>query len=225
MGSRPGLQGDDHLRDAWQPAAARSPDEVRLHARYGGPAGRLQLLRRAHRPLDCRARGGEDDLRSRRALRAVLGGGEPCQETLGHAGVEGRTLGRPDPHLCDFKTAGALKPGEALAPLFLEGVDDTFLLQCQANVVEAVDEAVLAEGVDLEGHGLSVLPQDLLLGQVNGELFLCLRVHHQHLYLVLRQSDGKHAVLETIVEKYVREARRDDAADAKVVDGPRRMLA
>jgi hypothetical protein len=43
-----------------------------------------------------------------------------------------------------------IKPGRLLCPLLLKRVDLVGLLESEANVIEAVDEALLAEGVNVE---------------------------------------------------------------------------
>lgn len=47
---------------------------------------------------------------------------------------------------------------------------------------------------------------------------------HQLVNLRPREDDGKHPVLEAVVVKDIGEGGRDDAANAKVAEGPRRML-
>eukprot|EP00955_Chlamydomonas_euryale_P085067 364050-Chlamydomonas_euryale.AAC.18 len=50
---------------------------------------------------------------------------------------------------------------------------------------------------------------------------------HKHIctHLLARQHDWQHAVLEAVVEEDVGKRRRDDCANAKVMQRPRRMLA
>src|SRR3546814_3382819 len=63
----------------------------------------------------------------------------------------------------------ALGPGLAHLARFLEDGDPVGLLQGEADVVEAVHQAVLAEGIDVEGDGAAVRPGDLLLLQIDGD--------------------------------------------------------
>mmetsp|Transcript_32545 Transcript_32545/g.80233 ORF Transcript_32545/g.80233 Transcript_32545/m.80233 type:complete len:833 (+) Transcript_32545:138-2636(+) len=121
--------------------------------------------------------------------------------------------------------AGAVQPRVGGGAGQLEGGDLVTLLQGQPDVVQAVDQAVLAELVHLERDGASVRALDDLVGQVHLQLAACAGVAHQLAHLRLRQYDGQHAVLEAVVEEDVGEGRADHAADAEVVDGPRRVLA
>src|SRR5690348_15847982 len=61
------------------------------------------------------------------------------------------------------------EPGLAHAVLRLEGRDGPFLLQREAAVVEPIQEAVLAEGIELEMHLAAVGPGDRLLVEVDRE--------------------------------------------------------
>ncbi len=124
------------------------------------------------------------------------------------------------------------EPGLGGQPLRLEGADLVGLAQRETDVVEAVEQAVLAEGVHLEGdlladHLVAVLAHDDLAFQIDGQL-----VAREGMDLVeqagdrgLGQHDGQQAVLETVVEEDVCEARRDDGAEAVLVQRPGRVLA
>mmetsp|Transcript_48008 Transcript_48008/g.102831 ORF Transcript_48008/g.102831 Transcript_48008/m.102831 type:complete len:366 (+) Transcript_48008:1-1098(+) len=118
----------------------------------------------------------------------------------------------------------AVQPRELLGALSLELVDHFALLHRQTDVVEAVDEAMLLEGFDLEGDGSTVRSRDFLRGKVNFDLLFSLCVLHQLADVSLRQSNGEHAVLEAIAEEDVGEAGGDQAPDAHVVDGPGGVL-
>src|SRR5262245_40636867 len=59
-------------------------------------------------------------------------------------------------------------PGPRLAVTRLEAVDGGRLLQRQADVVEPVQQAMLAEGIDVEADEPAVGAGDLLLLQIDG---------------------------------------------------------
>src|SRR4030095_7748829 len=111
--------------------------------------------------------------------------------------------------------------------LRLERFDRGRLLQSQADVVETVEEAVLAEGIELEFYAATVGAADLLLLKIDGDdgVGAALGVVHQLVDLALRQLDRQDAVLEAVVVEDVGEAGRDDAADAENEQRPRRMAA
>mmetsp|Transcript_54566 Transcript_54566/g.173374 ORF Transcript_54566/g.173374 Transcript_54566/m.173374 type:complete len:829 (-) Transcript_54566:162-2648(-) len=120
--------------------------------------------------------------------------------------------------------ANALQPRVGGVVVGLEGVDGIALLEGEADIVEAVEEAVLAELVHLEGDGLAVGADNGLRGEIDLDLAL-VGVLHQHAHLVLGQDDGQHAVLEAVVEEDVGERGRDNGANAEVVDRPGGVLA
>src|SRR5712692_1613778 len=88
------------------------------------------------------------------------------------------------------------EPGLAQPVLRLEGGDRRRLLQGEPDIVEAVQQAVLAERVDVEFDDAAIGP-----------------------------ADRQDAVLEAVVVEDVGEARRDDAADAEIQERPGRVLA
>src|SRR5690606_3739641 len=61
------------------------------------------------------------------------------------------------------------EPGALLPPFLLEGRNGVLVLQGQADVVQTVEQDVLARGLDLEGDDRAVGLGDALL----------LQVHHQ----------------------------------------------
>ncbi len=101
------------------------------------------------------------------------------------------------------------------------------MLQGQADVVEAVEQAVLAELVHLEGNLLATRGGDGLRRQVDGQ---CIALHGLHfpeqaVHRLLVEDDGQDAVFETVVVEDVGETRGDDDAKAVVEQCPRRVLA
>src|SRR3989344_1465954 len=120
-----------------------------------------------------------------------------------------------------------VQPGLLGQALGLVGLDLVGVAQGQADVVKAVEQAVLAEGLDVEGQlGAIALDDDLAL-EVDGQLvagegkdFV-----EQLIDLLLAQHDGQQAVLEAVVEEDVGKAGRDDGAKAVLVQGPGCVLA
>src|SRR5689334_17560414 len=95
----------------------------------------------------------------------------------------------------------ALRPGALFLELGLIGVDRGLLLHRQPDVVEAVDEAVLAERIDLELHLAAVGTADLLVRQVDRQrrIGAALGVVKQLVEVFLADTDRQNAVLEAVV--------------------------
>src|SRR6266849_3112214 len=71
-------------------------------------------------------------------------------------------------HASPYEEPG-LRPGPRGLRLCLIGVDRGLLLHGEADVVEAVQQAVLAEWIDFELHRAAVGAADLLLGEIDGQ--------------------------------------------------------
>src|SRR5690554_432796 len=135
--------------------------------------------------------------------------------------------GRREPRPCRESLDGAEQPGLAGTMTGLEGLDGVRVLQRQADVVQAVEQAVLAEGIHLEavlhavrtGHGLRL--------EVDGQLIALvgLGLLEQGVDFFFFQHDRQQAVLEAVVVEDVGEARRDDGAEAVLVQRPGGVLA
>src|SRR6185312_9488068 len=121
---------------------------------------------------------------------------------------------------------GRRNPWLALPPRCLVGVDLRRVLQRLADVVETVQQQVLAERVDIEVDFLAVRPHHHLARQIDGEAGVAaeLGVVDQLVADRPRQPDRQDAVLEAVVVEDVGEVRRDDAADAEIQQRPRRVL-
>src|SRR5260221_556323 len=120
-----------------------------------------------------------------------------------------------------------LEPGRRRLALGFETVDRLFPLQRQTDIVEAVEQAVLAERVDVEFDATAIRAGDLLLVEIDGDdgIGAALGVVHQLVDIRLLQRDRQDAVLEAVVVEDVGEARRDDAGDAEIEERPGRVLA
>src|SRR5262245_26063352 len=124
-------------------------------------------------------------------------------------------------------SGGGVQPGLGFLLARLEVVDLRLLLHGEPDVVEAVQQAVLAERIDVEMHRAAVGSLDLLLLEVDLDdgVGAAARIVHQLVDDLLRHLDRQNAVLEAVVVEDVGEVLGDDAADAEVEQGPRRVLA
>src|SRR3954468_9532779 len=119
------------------------------------------------------------------------------------------------------------EPGLRRQALRFVLLDLVGLEQREADVVEAVHEAVAAEGLHLEGDLFALRLDDHLAVQVDGQLVAGEGVDfvEQRRDGLLRQHDGQQAVLERVVEEDVGEARGDQRAKAVLLDGPGSVFA
>src|SRR4029077_17473656 len=115
-----------------------------------------------------------------------------------------------------------VQPGLCLFLALLEGVDVRLLLHGQPDVVEAVQQAMLAERIDVEMHRAAVGSLDLLLLEVDLDdgVRAAARIVHQLGDDLLGHLDRQDAVLEAVVVEDVGEVLGDDAADAEVEQRP-----
>src|SRR6185503_7485150 len=119
-------------------------------------------------------------------------------------------------------------PGKLRFAPRLEGADLVRVAQRKADLVETVQQAVLAEGVDVEAEFLrAIRRRHRLAFQVDRQLEPGKRggVVEELVDLVLAQHHGQEAVLEAVGEEDVAERRRDHAAKAEVHQRPGRVLA
>src|SRR5262249_13724116 len=119
-------------------------------------------------------------------------------------------------------------PGELRFSPRLEGADLVGVAQREADLVQAVQDAMLAERIDLEAEALrTVGGRDGLLFQINNQLKTGERrcLVEQLVDLGFAQRDRQEAVLERVVLEDLAERRRDHRAEAVVAQRPRRMLA
>ena len=160
-----------------------------------------------------------------RQARARRARARACGDDLGADAVAGQD--------CDFHVASGSvcigqthvgEPGLRREALGLEGLDLVGVPQRQADVVEAVEQAVLAERRRRRTRDSRAVGRDdhlLLAGRSSsskpGERG---DVVEQPVDLALRQHDRQQAVLEAVVEEDVGEARRDHRAEAVLLAAP-----
>ena len=114
----------------------------------------------------------------------------------------------------------AVVTGPVALALGLERRDRVALLEGERDVVEALEQAAAALGVELERHGAAA---EAHLERLEVDLGLAGR--HQRADLLLGQHDRQQADLGAVGEEDVGEARRDDGPEAVVLQRPRRVLA
>src|SRR6476646_3683260 len=99
--------------------------------------------------------------------------------------------------------------------------------QRQTDIVPAVQQTLLAEGVDLKLDAAAVRTTQLLLFEIDTDdrVRAALGVIHKFIHVGLRQRDRENAVLETIVVEDIGKRRRNDTANAEIEKRPWRVLA
>src|SRR5260370_14699876 len=152
-----------------------------------------------------------------RDLRSQAGLPEP----VGRAMPEGDDVG-PHPRRLAWWTLGS-GPGARGRRLCLIGVDRGLLLHGEADVVEPVQQAVLAERIDLELHRAAVGAADLLLGEIDAQrrIGAALGIVEQFVEVVLGEADRQNAVLDTIIVEDVAVRGRYHAVAAESMYLPR----
>src|SRR5689334_20554595 len=104
-------------------------------------------------------------------------------------------------NLYSFIAVGSrLEPGRLGVLLLFEVRDLVLRAHGQSDVVPAVQQALLAEGIDLEGDHAAIGTADLLFLQIDGDdgIGAALGIVHQLVDLFLRQLDRQNAVLEAV---------------------------
>src|SRR4051794_7207644 len=122
---------------------------------------------------------------------------------------------------------GSRHPGLGLPAVGFIPVDAGAMLEGLADIVQAVQQQVLAERIDLEADFLAVRADDNLLLEVDGQAGIVTLpcVLDQLVAHRARQANRQNAVLEAVVVEDVGEVRRDDAADAEIQQCPGGVLA
>src|SRR5262245_17668269 len=119
-------------------------------------------------------------------------------------------------------------PGVPRLALLLEGADLVRVAQREADLVEAVEQAVLVERGDVEAEAFrTIRGRDRLLPQIDYQFETGKRrgIIEKLVDLGLRQGDRQEAVLQRIVLEDLPERGRDHGAEAVVAQRPGRVLA
>jgi len=95
-----------------------------------------------------------------------------------------------------------------------------------AQVIQALNQALFAVGVDVKIKLLTIGQGDSLRGQVDEDArfrgFLCQR--QQHVHRGFGQGDGQQAIFEGVVVENIGKRGTNDRTEAVVGQGPNRML-
>src|SRR5208282_3714282 len=126
-----------------------------------------------------------------------------------------------------WRTRAVSHPRPRRLGLVFEALDLVALDHGQADVVETVEQTVLAVCVDLELHDAAVGSADFLLREIDRECGVgaALGIVEQLLQDLRRDLHRQNAVLETVVVKNIAERGRDHARDAEILERPGRVLA
>src|SRR5690242_4244269 len=112
-------------------------------------------------------------------------------------------------------------------PLSFERANLVGLPQREPDIVEAVQQAVLAKCVDFERVFAAVGRAHALRIEIDRQLIAVERIGlvEQVIDLLLSQSDRQHAVLEAVVEEDIGKAGRDQRTKTVLLQRPRRVFA
>ncbi len=101
------------------------------------------------------------------------------------------------------------------------------VLECQRDMVEAIEKALATEVVDFKRSVKSLAVGNRLRWQIDGQLVARIggNVLVNLFHFRFGQSDWQHAVLRTIVVKNIGVGFGDHAAESKIVQRPDGMLA
>lgn len=137
---------------------------------------------------------------------------------LGHR----RRLHHSSAAVTSLQVATAIQPRGLNGPLVLEALDLGLHLQSKANVIETVDQAVLAESIDIKvGELVTSGVLDLLVDEIDLDFAAGVGLSGDlGQDGLVADDDGQHAVLEGVVEEDIGEGGGDDALDAEVEEGP-----
>lgn len=121
----------------------------------------------------------------------------------------------------------AVEPRPDTRPLGLMLLDRVLARHGQPDIIQAIDQAMLPERLDLERRQLfPVRRPDDLVGQIDFDLAAGRRLGRDGGQCgPVGDAQRQHAVLERVVEEDVAEAGRDDALDAEIEQRPGSVLA
>src|SRR5882757_7659589 len=110
----------------------------------------------------------------------------------------------------------------------LKGSNFTIPLQRQRDLVEALQQALAAARINLEGVPLSGWRYDRLRLEIDADLARALRrldVGRERVDDLFLNHDRKNSVLKAIGEEDIAKTRADDGADSHLLQRPDRPLA
>ena len=107
------------------------------------------------------------------------------------------------------------------------GIDQITLAQGEADIIEPLQQALLAERINLEVNDPAIRTPDLLFFKIDGDggIGPARGIIEQLVDLLLGQADGQNAVLETIIVENIGKTRSNYAAYAKILYCPWGMFA
>src|SRR5579875_4226954 len=101
------------------------------------------------------------------------------------------------------------------------------MFESEADVVEAFEQAALAERIDFKEALETLSIADFLILQVHRErvAFIFFEAPEKFVDVRFGKRDRQNSILETVVVENVRVARRDNRAETVIADGPGRVFA
>src|SRR5260370_24237651 len=124
-------------------------------------------------------------------------------------------------------TTQRLQPAQLLGLAALEGGDVGIVAEREGDLVEPLEQALLAESIDFEAVHVARGRGQFLAIEIDGQVRarLLRKLGPQAGRLLGRQRDRQQSVLEAIVEEDVAEARPDHGAEAVIPQRIDRVLA
>src|SRR5690606_19531213 len=118
------------------------------------------------------------------------------------------------------------QPGSNCFTLLFISPDRVRILQSQADIIEAIQQAVLTERINLKGVFFAIRAANHLRFQVHGQLIAFVGFHRleQLINALLIQHDRQQAVLEAVIEENVGVAWRDNGTETEVFQRPGRVF-
>src|SRR5712691_3148460 len=110
-------------------------------------------------------------------------------------------------------------------PSFI-GRNFRFVLQCETDVVQTIEQAMAYKIVDGELRAKALIVMYLALLQVDGELviFYLAGAPHHFSSFILAQEHGEETIFRAVVGEDVGEGRGNDGAESEIRQRPDRML-
>lgn len=101
------------------------------------------------------------------------------------------------------------------------------MLQCQADIIETVQQAVPDESIDGKLRSEPPVVTNLALFEIDHKLVVVevLRTLHQIGDLILGQTHREESIFRTVIGEDVGKRRRDDGAESEISQRPYRVFA